>query len=222
MPTIHPGAVESMTQGVMFLAVTVGLPMWAFGATVYHALADWRRGTCQRILLSLAATLGWVAVMAAWSDRRSWLQWTIRTSPDFVLVAAVAFIAVRLLMPKMVWRSRILISLLLGFTFVGAVEAWTLDGFDGSLRLLLLGDHTRYAQSYSDTAFKRIEVGMTPDQVEGILGRPFGEWNVSRDGSRLNWRWTESRDGSKEYRVRVVTFLGGHVEEKSAFVHMMF
>jgi hypothetical protein len=209
-----------MVRGVIFLGVTFGLPMWAVGATVYYALADWRQSTCARVLLSLAATLGWVAVMAALPDHRSWLQWTIRASPDFVLVAAVVFIAVRLLSPKAIWRSGILISLLLGFALVGAIEACTLDGFDGSLRLLFLGDHTKYARSYSDTAFKRILVGMTSGDVEGILGRPIDEWMV--DGGRLNWRWTESGDGSKEYRVRVVTFLGGHVEEKSAFVHMMF
>jgi len=160
--------------------------------------------------------------MAAWPDRPSWLLWTIRGSPDFVLVATVAFIAVRLSLPKMVRRRRILISLLFGFAFVGAVEAWTLDGFDGPLRLLFLGDHSMYARSYSDAGFKRIQVGMTPGEVEGILGHPIDEWTVHNDGGRLRWRWTRSRDGSKDFRVRVVTFLGGHVEEKSAYVNNWF
>jgi hypothetical protein len=98
------------------------------------------------------------------------------------------------------------------------IEVVTLDGMNGVI-LSIAGDHTTYASSYSDAGFRRIQVGMTPTEVEAILGHPLDEWTVPNDGGRVRWRWTNSRDSSKDFRVRVVTFLAGRVEEKSAYVN---
>ena len=59
---------------------------------------------------------------------------------------------------------------------------------------------------------------MTPIEVEGILGRPLDEWTVPEDQDRVYRRWARSRDGSDNFRVRVVTFLGGHVSRKWAYI----
>jgi outer membrane protein assembly factor BamE (lipoprotein component of BamABCDE complex) len=40
------------------------------------------------------------------------------------------------------------------------------------------GDSTIYAQGYSESKFRSLRVGMTPRQVEEIMGPPFerGQW----------------------------------------------
>jgi hypothetical protein len=113
---------------------------------------------------------------------------------------------------------RVVLSVLVGVSVVAAVEARTIDGFEGTVTLLILGDHTQYAPSYSDTGWRRIQTGMTPIEVEGILGRPLDEWTSSSGTGRVYRRWARSRDGSDNFRVRVVTFLEGRVSEKSAYV----
>lgn len=107
--------------------------------------------------------------------------------------------------------------MLVGISVVATIEARTLDKFDGTVTLLLLGDHTEYAPSYSDSGFRRIRTGMTAVEVEAILGRPLDEWTASSNEGRVHWRWAKSHDGSPNFRVRVVTFAQGRVEEKSAY-----
>jgi hypothetical protein len=57
---------------------------------------------------------------------------------------------------------------------------------------------------------------MTAEQVQQLLGKPLDEWTPNGSG-HVYWRWTQSRDGSHYYRYRLVTFLAGRVDEKSAY-----
>jgi hypothetical protein len=203
----------------MLLVVTVALPIYVVGSIVYRVLANWKAGTPLRVLLSAVVALAWwSAAGAVWPSGPLWLRRTLGFSAAFVIVASVAFVALRFSWARLMYRWRVLVSMLVGVTVVAAVEARTIDGFDGTVSLLILGDHTQYAPSYSDSGWRRIRTGMTPIEVEGILGRPLDEWTVPDDKGRVYRRWARSRDGSDNFRVRVVTFLGGRVSEKSAYI----
>lgn len=53
------------------------------------------------------------------------------------------------------------------------------------------GIDTRYASSYSESAFNQINTGMTVEAVEALVGRPLHS-HTNRDGST---RWCYTGDG---------------------------
>jgi asparagine N-glycosylation enzyme membrane subunit Stt3 len=199
----------------LFTLVALWMPI--IGLAVYRALENWtERPRRQRVLIAVAAGLGWLATLV-------WQMWELpfHQTISFVgaapVYAALAYIVITL--PNTPWRRRVLhTSLTLIFALFFVIDTVTLDGTDGVL-LSLSGDHTEYASSFSDAGFRRIKVGMRPADVEALVGRPLDEWKASNDGGRVRWRWARSRDHSKDYRSRGVTFLDGRVEEKWAFVN---
>src|SRR4051794_21353375 len=66
---------------------------------------------------------------------------------------------------------------------------------------------TQYAPGFSESRFAGIRVGMTPAQVESILGRPLDEFGWKGEGgtSVKFWPYSRSRLGLS-YHVRHVYF----------------
>ena len=51
---------------------------------------------------------------------------------------------------------------------------------------------TVYAPGYSESQFRRVRIGMTPNEVESILGRPIRKDSTSRRWSPCeNWIYSE-------------------------------
>ena len=77
---------------------------------------------------------------------------------------------------------------------------------------------TRFAPGYSETAFEKVKVGMTKDEVLSLLGPPFdpgtvgqNRWHYSQDGACFwaDWAWLS----------RAVLFKDDRVVEKIARVY---
>jgi hypothetical protein len=88
-----------------------------------------------------------------------------------------------------------------------------LDGWPWVLMPLLGGDDTEFASAYSPIGFWMIRRGMTPDEVVRWAGEPLEHHSTPSGGE--DWRWSRSPHSS-DYRLRVVVFSGGRVEEKYA------
>jgi hypothetical protein len=77
--------------------------------------------------------------------------------------------------------------ILLALIFVTVAATWLhlrlLDGLDGFILGLFLSEDTRYAEGYSDAAFRRIRKGMTTSQVVSLIGHPIAQsWTYEREG----------------------------------------
>ena len=59
---------------------------------------------------------------------------------------------------------------MLSVVILWSIQVGSLDGFDGEVCSATLGDHTAYAPTYSAADFRRIQVGMTAEQVQQLLG----------------------------------------------------
>ncbi|HEX2851755.1 MAG TPA: outer membrane protein assembly factor BamE [Opitutaceae bacterium] len=77
--------------------------------------------------------------------------------------------------------------------------------------LLYPGIDTRYAPAFSETAFARIKVGMTREEVTALLGPPLHSsargtglrWDYTQDGKCVwaDWAWLGRSVVFKEERV---------------------
>lgn len=95
-----------------------------------------------------------------------------------------------------------------------AVQVSTIDGMPGVIGGLL-GEDTVYAVGYTDSAWRRVSIGMTRSDVVRLLGTPQKEWRIkpSRNGAENGARWSYS-PGDTNYRCRVLLFRHGVVVEK--------
>ncbi len=104
-----------------------------------------------------------------------------------------------------------------------------IDGFLGEPFELLGQTDTQYAEDYSHLAFKRIEVGMTEQQVLAILGEPLYRW-MPYGGRSTRKRFPEkahfvglaySRSPtSKHYRLRQINLDNGVVAEVRGYFYV--
>lgn len=92
----------------------------------------------------------------------------------------------------------------------------TLDGLDGLFFACLSEtEDTVYAPQYSDRGFRRVRLGMSLAEVDGLIGAPLGVW--TNQDTTVGMRWSKS-PGSHDYRCRVLQFDNGTVVDKhSAF-----
>jgi hypothetical protein len=88
----------------------------------------------------------------------------------------------------------------------------SLDGPTGWLFFVMcpLDSRTIYSKGFSDLRFRRIEIGMTGDEVERILGPPLSRSHAA------GWEYTQQATGTSNYFKRVIWFKDGRVEKKAA------
>ncbi len=89
----------------------------------------------------------------------------------------------------------------------------SIDGLPGYLFARLVETDTEYTEGYSDSGFRKINIGQTSEEVLEILGKPFNFEREQRK-RKLNGRWMYSRSpGSTHYLYREVRFKEGKVFE---------
>jgi hypothetical protein len=198
---------------VIFAGVVFVLPALVVATTTFVLLTAARRmGRPGKILLSV--TVGVVFLIGVFVPNP---QLGFLVAPGVVLIATIAFLLISTFIGGTAIRYRVSVALLVAVAIVGGIQVATIDGFQGALCSTILADHTTYAPSYSASGFNRAKVGMSLQEVEGLVGKPLEEWTVPGNQGQLYWRWTKSRDGSHYYRYRVATFRDGHLEEETAF-----
>jgi hypothetical protein len=82
----------------------------------------------------------------------------------------------------------------------------------------ILGFGTVYAPGYSESRFHRIRVGMTPAEVEAILGPPLlrGDWGCLTQSTDWDtWRYSQQHHYTANFWRRWVMF------EKGKVVHVV-
>jgi hypothetical protein len=99
---------------------------------------------------------------------------------------------------------------LITLAFLLGLHLLSLDGLDGLFFEAVTPDDTAFSAGYSALGFCRVGEGMTPEQVERLVGAPFERYSTTNG---TGWRWTRSPHDSN-YRVRVVLFVNGRVSEK--------
>ncbi len=202
-----------MIRLVIFAGIVFVLPALVVATTAFRLLTSARgMGRPGKILASLAVGVVFLIGVFVPSPQLGFL-----VAPGMVLIATIAFLVISSFIGRTAIRYRVSLAFLLAVAIVGGIQVATVDGFRGALCSTILTDHTTYAPSYSASGFNRVEVGMSLQEVEGLVGKPLEEWTVPGDQGQLYWRWTKSRDGSHYYRYRVATFRNGHLEEKAAF-----
>ena len=70
---------------------------------------------------------------------------------------------------------------------------------------------TVYALGYDEVRFRKIQVGMTTDQVEAFMGPPLAKspW----DGGQTLWKYSDQYTYTSDFDRRWVYFLGNRVQE---------
>ncbi|MFQ5524832.1 MAG: outer membrane protein assembly factor BamE [Thermoanaerobaculia bacterium] len=121
-------------------------------------------------------------------------------------------------MPKRISRAIVAVLALalvaaLAVRAAPGVAEWAIDGGNGFLNGVLFGEDTVFADGYTAEAFRRVEAGMTRDEVHTLLGEPLATWTAERiDWNRAD-RWSLS-PGDTHYRMRTVYYAGDRVVEK--------
>ena len=112
-----------------------------------------------------------------------------------------------------VWTS--ILALPVHARLMRGVRAWPIDGTEGLVLGVLLGEDTVYAPRYSDSGFRHVVLGMSRSQVEALIGAPQRKWPTDEhtDHPDVGARWSYS-PGDTHFRCRVLLFRNGVVVEK--------
>lgn len=97
---------------------------------------------------------------------------------------------------------------LLVLLFVMAAHYWLLDGLPGWFLAEFGGDDAEYAPGYTESGFRRVGVGMSPDGVRGILGSPLWEMWIYSGPSQMilfNGERVERVLAGDDARLKAVT-----------------
>ena len=205
---------------VLFLTVVVGLPAFVIG-TVTNGLLGACTGLRVRSRFLVSGLVGLAFAVGTPSVAASVLkseEFGFLVTSGFVLVGAFSFIITSICVSRMPLRYHVTIACVLSVIVLWSIHVGSLDGVQGEVCAATLGDHTAYAPTYSTSGFRRVQVGMTTEQVQQLLGKPLDEWTPNSSGDAY-WRWTRSGDGSHYYRYRVAVFRAGRLGEKSAYTY---
>src|SRR5690242_18062299 len=75
--------------------------------------------------------------------------------------------------------------------------------------------NTAYSVHYSERRFNSIRPGMTPAEVEGVMGSPLHKDTYAHlpggDVNRVDWRYSEQIDATRDFWRRHVVFKDGKV-----------
>ena len=100
-----------------------------------------------------------------------------------------------------------------------------LDGFFGEISGLVLSSDTKYSETYSHKKFRKIEIGMTEEQVIELIGKPLNTWKPYNTTIHIKKRhfigfqYSES-PSSANYRLRSVYFDNRVVAEKIDYYYI--
>ena len=100
-----------------------------------------------------------------------------------------------------------ILALLVMTAIAATYHIRSMDGLDGLFFSRLFQEDTVYAPGYSDTAFRKVTVGMSQAEVLALLGPPISEWE-SCDNMAMGW---SRSPGDTHYRQRAVFFQNGVV-----------
>ena len=201
-----------MIRFALFVIVAGGLPTFC---VIYAALARRTRlSRRDRIVFSTAVSLALVIGLTAIDTytQRPLFLWLV--FPGSILATATGFFLTLGIVTrrKMAARYRVALACLLAVSVMTAMNVATVDGVGDEVCAAVRGDHTSYASTYSAASFKRVQLGMTFQAVQQLLGKPLDEWTGDSPRQQY-WRWTDSQDESRYYRRRVVRFLNGRVDQ---------
>jgi len=98
-------------------------------------------------------------------------------------------------------RALLIIVIPVGILMI--IHALLLDGLDGVIWSLIHKEDTQYSQEYTDTGFRKIEVGMAKEHVLFILGRPL--FARSYENDKEYWYYSTSPNDT-HYRIRIIVF----------------
>jgi hypothetical protein len=76
---------------------------------------------------------------------------------------------------------------------------------------LIAGHDTVYSKGYSEARFKRIRVGMTPDQVVALIGQPLAKHRTNTWNRDEIWMFSDQRTGTDNFWCRLVVIEAGKV-----------
>ena len=99
----------------------------------------------------------------------------------------------------------------------GSVDRIALDGLFGWLLSLGDEDLTNFGSGYSDSAFRRITIGMTEVEVVRLCGRPLLSSRPERDGDIIYWAYAVAKRKGNHHIREVVFRKGRVVRRKSDF-----
>ena len=75
--------------------------------------------------------------------------------------------------------------------------------------------NTAYSEHYSESRFNSIQPGMTPAEVEAVIGPPLHKDTYAHlpggDLDRVDWSYSEQFDARRNFWRRQVVFNGGKV-----------
>lgn len=95
-------------------------------------------------------------------------------------------------------------------TEVVVVIAWLSLGLSGIHRWLV--PPTVYAAGYDDGKFRRIQVGMTADEVVSVLGEPLHRVTWNEDGTE-NWMYSKQYTSTSNFSRRWIFVKDGRVSD---------
>jgi len=134
---------------------------------------------------------------------------------DVTLVVALPLALLAGMISVIVWAARAFNRRTgLRFTVRGMMVAVVLLGcWLGTARWWVQHNFaTVYASGYSESQFRRVRVGMTPIEVDSILGPPLEKNSTSKRWSHYeNWIYSEPPPIGANYWRRWVMFDGGKV-----------
>ena len=90
------------------------------------------------------------------------------------------------------------------------LDSMIADGPMGWTASLVIAQDTYFPASFSDSAFRKIRIGMSEDEVRSLCGEPLDRFEVYPDPSKVSWRYCKWI-GKGNHRQRVVTFTNGRV-----------
>lgn len=121
--------------------------------------------------------------------------------------------------------ATISILLLLGLLWGATSDRLKIDGLSGEIWDLIFTTDTKYANGYSDNRFNQIKIGMTEEEVLGILGAPLTRWSpyhYTRFQNKANFvgfQYSECPSDT-HYRLRQIYFDNGIVAERIGYFYI--
>ena len=126
-------------------------------------------------------------------------------------------------MKKRYWTLIVLVFVFITNLIIN-LDRIILDGISGELSSLVFPPDTKYSEKYSHENFRKIEIGMTEEQVIELIGKPLTVWQPYKPTKYIDKRhyigfqYSES-PSSVDYRLRQVYFDNGIVAERKDYYY---
>jgi len=95
-----------------------------------------------------------------------------------------------------------------------------IDGLIGEISIFILEtEDTKYSKKYSHKAFNKIEIGMSKEEVNSIIGKPLDNWNPTKKTKEISFVYSIS-PSSTHYRLRQIQFSENLVSAKIGYFYV--